>query len=31
MLKVGFARVDITPPLGIEVAGYYEKRIAEFL
>ncbi len=29
MLKVGFARVDITPPLGTEVAGYYEKRIAD--
>lgn len=29
MLKAGFARIDITPPLGIEVAGYYEKRVAD--
>lgn len=29
MLKVGFARIDITPPLQIEIAGYYEKRIAD--
>lgn len=29
MLKAGFARIDITPPLGMEVAGYYEKRIAD--
>jgi len=29
MLKVGFARVDITPNLGIEIAGYYEPRISD--
>ena len=29
MLKVGFARVDITPNLGIEIAGYFERRIAD--
>ncbi len=29
MLKAGFARIDITPPLGMEVAGYYEKRVAD--
>ena len=29
MLKAGFARIDITPPLDIEIAGYYEKRIAD--
>lgn len=27
--KVGFSRVDITPPLGVPVAGYYESRFAE--
>ncbi len=29
MLKVGFARVDIMPPLGVSVAGYFEKRFAK--
>ncbi len=29
MLKVGFARVDITPNLGIGIAGYYEPRISD--
>jgi len=29
MLKVGYARVDITPNLGIEIAGYYEPRISD--
>lgn len=28
-LKVGFARIDITPPLGIPIAGYYELRPAD--
>ena len=28
-LKVGFARLDITPPTGIPIAGYYEKRYAK--
>ena len=28
-IKVGFARLDITPPLGIPVSGYYEKRYAK--
>ena len=27
--KVGFSRVDITPPLGIPIAGYYVKRFAD--
>lgn len=27
-LKVGFSRVDITPPTGISVAGYFLERIA---
>lgn len=29
MLKAGFGRVDITPPLGVSVQGYYEKRLAD--
>lgn len=29
MLKVGFARLDITPPLGTPLAGYYEIRYAD--
>lgn len=29
MLKIGYARLDITPPLGSPLAGYYRKRIAE--
>ncbi|MDD4681512.1 MAG: neutral/alkaline non-lysosomal ceramidase N-terminal domain-containing protein [Clostridia bacterium] len=28
-LKVGFSKVDITPPLGVCMAGYYSKRLAE--
>ena len=28
-LKVGFGRVQITPPLGIYVDGYFIKRYAE--
>lgn len=28
MLKAGFSRVDITPPLGIDLAGYFGRRIA---
>ncbi|MEA4824353.1 MAG: hypothetical protein VB111_09610 [Clostridiaceae bacterium] len=27
--KVGFSRVDITPPLGIPIAGYFVKRLAD--
>ena len=29
MLKVGFARTDITPPLGAEIHGYHTKRYAK--
>ena len=29
MLKAGFARVDITPPLGVSVQGYFEPRYAD--
>ena len=29
MLKAGFARVEITPPLGCMISGYYEPRIAK--
>ena len=28
-LKVGFSRVNITPPLGIRVLGYYHARFAD--
>ena len=27
--KAGFARVDVTPPLGIPITGYFHKRIAD--
>lgn len=29
MLKAGYARCDITPPLGVSVEGYYEPRTAK--
>ena len=29
MLQAGFGRIDITPPLGVSVQGYYEKRLAD--
>ncbi len=29
MLQVGFARIDITPPFGNDVSGYYVRRIAD--
>lgn len=29
MLKAGFARVDVTPPLGTFVSGYFEARFAD--
>lgn len=28
-LQVGFSRVNITPPLGVRLMGYYRKRLAE--
>lgn len=28
-IKVGFSRLDITPPIGIPVSGYYEKRYSK--
>ena len=28
IFKVGFARVDITPPMGTPIVGYFETRIA---
>ncbi len=28
-LKVGFSRVDITPPLGVNIVGYFKERIAD--
>ncbi|MBR6747624.1 MAG: hypothetical protein IKM07_01695 [Clostridia bacterium] len=29
MLKAGFSRVDITPPMGTCIAGYYDERRAD--
>jgi hypothetical protein len=29
LLQVGLAEVDITPPLGFPMAGYYHERLAE--
>ena len=29
MLKAGFSRLDVTPPFGAELAGYYTVRIAD--
>ncbi len=29
MLKAGFARVDVTPPLGSYISGYYNDRFAK--
>ena len=29
MLKVGFSRLDVTPPLGNDLAGYFVRRIAD--
>ena len=29
LLKAGYAVVDITPPMGINISGYYKERIAE--
>ena len=28
-IKVGYARVNITPPMGVNVAGYFKVRIAD--
>ena len=28
MIKAGFARVDVTPPLGTPIAGYFKERIS---
>ena len=28
-LKIGYARVNITPPMGVNIAGYYQERIAD--
>ena len=28
-LRVGFAEVDITPPVGFPIAGYYHERLAD--
>ena len=31
MFQVGFARIEITPPLGTPVAGYGYKRISDHI
>lgn len=28
-LKIGFGRVNVNPPMGIRIAGYYKTRLAE--
>ena len=28
-LKVGYARVNINPPLGVNIAGYFKERLAD--
>ena len=28
-LKIGYARVNITPPMGVNIAGYFKVRIAD--
>ena len=28
MIKAGFARVDVTPPLGTPIAGYFKQRLS---
>ena len=28
-IKVGYARVNITPPMGVNISGYYKVRIAD--
>ncbi len=28
-IKVGYARVNVTPPLGVNIAGYFKERIAD--
>ena len=28
-LKVGFSRIEINPPLGTNITGYFHKRYAE--
>ena len=30
-MKAGFARLDITPPIGTRIVGYYSERIADGL
>ena len=28
-LRVGYATLDVTPPLGVHIAGYFKERIAD--
>ena len=29
MLQAGFSRVDVTPPLGVDLSGYFYRRMAK--
>ena len=29
MLKAGFGRVDITPPFGTDISGYFHRRLSD--
>ena len=29
MTKAGFSRVNINPPMGIPIRGYYKERLAD--
>ena len=28
-IRAGFSRVNVTPPMGIDISGYFIKRVAE--
>ena len=30
-MKAGFSKIDITPPLGIVITGYYTERYADHI
>ena len=29
-LRIGYARLDVTPPLGVNIAGYFVERILKY-